>query len=191
MTTAALYARCSTGGQTVEPQVLALRAYAAARGLEVVEVYRDSGVSGAKRERPGLDRLLADARAGRFDAIVVQKLDRLGRSLHHLLDLLGELERIGVGFVSVDDAIDTSTPAGRLFMQIRGAFAEYERTLIVERVNTGLAAARARGQRLGRPSISRDVVESARRMRARGVSWREAARATGASVNALRRALAA
>src|SRR5690606_16000420 len=146
----ALYARVSTAEQTVEPQIHALRQYATARGLEVVAEHVDAAISGTRERRPGLDALLAQARRRQIDAVVVVKLDRLGRSLAHLLGVLGELEALGVDFISLDDGIDTSTPAGRLFLQIRGAFAEYERALIVERTRAGLEAARRRGVKLGR-----------------------------------------
>ena len=138
----ALYARVSTGEQTVAPQLDSLREYARLRRLEIVAEYIDEGVSGAKASRPALDRLLADAKRRKFDAIAIVKLDRLGRSLHHLLTVLGELEALGVDLISLDDGLDTSTPVGRLFYQIRGAFAEYETGLIRERTRAGLRAAR-------------------------------------------------
>jgi len=148
----ALYARVSTAEQTTEPQLHALRQYASARGLAVIAEHVDEAISGTRERRPGLDALLAAARRRTIDAVVVVKLDRLGRSLAHLLAVLGELEALGVDFISLDDGIDSSTPAGRLFMQIRGAFAEYERALIVERTRAGLDSARRRGVKLGRPS---------------------------------------
>lgn len=151
----ALYARVSTADQHPEGQTHALRQYADARGLEVVAEYVDHGISGAKARRPGLDRLMADARRRRFAAVAVVKLDRLGRSLHGLLTMAGELEALGVDLISLEDAIDTSTPAGRMFFHIRGAFAEYERALIRERTVAGLAAAKRRGKRLGRPRAIR------------------------------------
>jgi DNA invertase Pin-like site-specific DNA recombinase len=144
----------STGDQSVEPQLLQLRQYTEARGLDIAEEYLDEGVSGRKARRPALDRLLADAHRHQFDVVAVAKLDRLGRSLHPLLGVLGELEALGIDFVSIDDSIDTRTAAGRLFMQMRGAFAEYERALIVERTKAGLEAARRRGKRLGRPPVT-------------------------------------
>jgi DNA invertase Pin-like site-specific DNA recombinase len=181
---AALYARCSTSDQTVEAQILALRAYAQARGLEVVREYLDEGESGAKTRRPGLDnRLMHDAHSRAFDVVVVVKLDRLGRSLHHLLTVLGELEALGVDLVSLDDGIDTSTPAGRLFMQIRGAFAEYELALIRERTKAGLAPAVRRGARLGRPAVlDRRGRERALRLRRSGRSIRDIATTLGVSI---------
>ena len=123
----ALYARVSTlHGQDVGLQLDELRQVAGQRGWDLVEEYVDEGVSGAKASRPGLDRLLADAQRGRFDVVLVWKLDRLGRSLQHLLGVLDGLAGWGVGFASVRDAgIDTTTPAGRLMLQILGAFADY------------------------------------------------------------------
>ncbi len=115
----AIYARCSTQEQSVDLQLDGLRDYARTRGFEVVGEYLDEGVSGARAKRPALDRLLDEARRGRVDAVLVWKLDRLGRSLHHLLSILGEFNELGVRFVSLDDAIDSSTAAGRSFMQMR------------------------------------------------------------------------
>ena len=178
----ALYARVSTSDQHPEAQLHALRSYAKARGLPVVDEYVDHGVSGAKTRRPALDRLMADARRRRFDAIAVVKLDRLGRSLHHLLVVLGEMEALGVDLVSLDDGLDTSTPVGRLFFQIRGAFAEYERELIRERTRAGMEAARRRGKRIGRPTvIDKQAAARIRRLTARGRSTREIAQVLGIS----------
>jgi DNA invertase Pin-like site-specific DNA recombinase len=178
----ALYARVSTSEQTTEPQLHALRGYCEARGLTVAEEFVDHGVSGAKGRRPGLDALMAGAQRKRFDAVAVVKLDRLGRSLHHLLTLLGEMDSLGIAFVSLDDAIDTSTAAGRLFMQMRGAFAEYELAMIRERTRAGLAAARRRGARIGRPKAIRgsDCFLLERRLK-EGASIRALARELGVS----------
>ena len=176
----ALYCRVSTTGQHVEPQVFALRQYASARGFEIVEEYLDEGVSGSKDRRAGLDRLVADARRRRFDAVAVVKLDRLGRSLHHLLTLLGDFEAVGVAFISLDDGLDTSTAAGRLFMQMRGAFAEYELAMIRERVAAGLAAARRRGTTLGRPcALTPETSKRLARLHGSGQSLRQIAAAIG------------
>jgi DNA invertase Pin-like site-specific DNA recombinase len=187
----ALYARCSTDGQTTETQLHALRAYAEVRGFEVAGEYADHGVSGIRRERPALGTLLAHAKRGHFSMVAVQRLDRLGRSLHHLLDVLGELEALGVDLVGLDDAIDTRTPAGRLFMQIRGAFAEYERTLNVERTRSGLASARRRGVRLGRPPTDRKTRERIVRLRESGRTVAEAATMAGVSPATAERVLRA
>ncbi len=189
---AALYCRVSTADQTVAPQLDQLREYAHARRLEIVEEYLDEGISGRKDRRPALDRLIADAHRHRFEVVAVVKLDRLGRSLHHLLSVLGELEALGMDFVSTDDSIDTRTPAGRLFMQMRGAFAEYERALIVERTKAGIEAARRRGKRLGRPPVT-DVRKRERicRLRRSGHTIPEVAERVGISRATVERVLAA
>ena len=149
---AALYLRVSTDGQTVDDQRLALEAVCDQRGWEVVEVYADNGVSGAKgrNQRPGLDALLKDASRGRFNVVLAWALDRLGRSLMDLLDTLSELDAVCVALVLHQQAIDTTTPAGRMFFQVTGAFAEFERGMIRSRVMAGLERAKSRGVRLGR-----------------------------------------
>jgi DNA invertase Pin-like site-specific DNA recombinase len=184
----AIYDRCSTADQTVEHQLDGLRDYARARAFTVVGEYLDEGVSGARVKRPGLDRLLADARRRRFDGVLVWKLDRLGRSLRHLLTILGEFDELGVRFVSLDDAIDTSTASGRLFMQIRGAFAEWELAQIRERTEAGREAARRRGTRFGRPSsLSQQQQERVARLRRSGQSFRAIARVVGTSSSTVAR----
>jgi DNA invertase Pin-like site-specific DNA recombinase len=185
---AAIYARVSTADQHAEIQVEQLRAYAGARGFEVVAEYVDGSVSGAQRRRVALDSLMASARRREVDLVACTKLDRLGRSLHHLLEVLGELEALGVEFVSTDDGIDTSTPTGRLFLQIRGAFAEYERALIRERTMAGLIAARKRGRRLGRPrALGRTDRERVARLRRSGHSIRAIAAVLGTSASTIHR----
>jgi DNA invertase Pin-like site-specific DNA recombinase len=147
---AAIYARVSTFDQEPENQLAEIRRYVAARGWTAVE-YVDRGISGAKDRRPALDRLLIDARRRRFDVLVVWRLDRLGRNLRHLITLLEELAALGIAFVSLNEGIDATTPAGKLQMHILGAIAEFERARIAERVKAGLQRARAQGKRLGRP----------------------------------------
>jgi DNA invertase Pin-like site-specific DNA recombinase len=144
----ALYARVSTLDQEPENQLAELRRYVAARGWTALE-YVDR-VSGAKDSRPALDKLVADARRRRFDVLVCWRLDRLGRSLKHLIVLLDDLAALGVAFVSLAEGIDATTPAGKLQMHILGAIAEFERGRIVERVKAGLQRAKAQGKRLGR-----------------------------------------
>ena len=188
----AIDCRCSTTDQSVEVQLHGLRDYAGARGFDVVEEYLDHGISGARARRPGLDRLLAAARRRQIDAVLVWKLDRLGRNLRHLLTLLGELEELGVRFVSLDDAVDTSTAAGRLFMQIRGAFAEYELAQIAERTRAGVAAARRNGKKFGRPrALSDQQLARIVRLRAGGLSIRAIAGTVNASRSVVARALKA
>ena len=132
-------------------QTRELREYCERRGGQIVDEYVDVGVSGAKDRRPELNRLMAHAQQRRFDAVLVWKLDRFRRSLRHLVNALAEREARGVAFVSLRDNLDLSTPAGRLMFQIIGAMAEFERSLIVERVKAGMRKARAKGKRIGRP----------------------------------------
>ena len=149
---AALYARVSTiTGQNPELQISELNEYAARRGWPVVAEFVDR-VSGAKESRPALNRLMADARQRKFDVVVVWKIDRFGRSLRHLVNALAELEAVGVPFISLHDNLDLSTPSGRLMFQIIGAMAEFERALIRERVQAGLANAKKKGKKLGAAS---------------------------------------
>ena len=154
---AAIYARVSTLDQEPENQLAELRRYVAARGWTGVE-FVDRGVSGAKDRRPALDRLIRDAKLRKFDILVCWRLDRLGRSLKHLVTLLDELQVLGVAFVSLQEGIDATTPAGKLQMHILAATAEFEKARIAERVRAGLARARTNGKRLGRPyvQVSRD-----------------------------------
>lgn len=150
---AAIYARVSTANNGQDPtlQTRELREYCEHRGWTVVGEYVDMGISGSKEKRPELDRLLVDAHRRRLDVILVWKLDRFGRSLRHLVNLLAELESLGIDFVSLRDNLDLTTPSGRLMFQIIGAMAEFERALIQERVKAGMRNARAKGRRIGRP----------------------------------------
>src|SRR5262245_38155951 len=129
----ALYARVSTQEQTVEPQLHALREYAERRGLDVIDEYVDAGWSGAKDRRPALDDLVAKARVRAFDAVAIVKLDRLARSVRHLVQLAGEWQALGVDLIVLDQGIDTSTPAGRFTFHTLAAVAELERDLIPQR----------------------------------------------------------
>lgn len=158
---AALYARVSTVDQEPENQLHEVRRYTMARGWTAQE-YVDRGVSGAKDRRPALDQLLGDARRRRFDVVVCWRLDRLGRSLKHLISVLDELQAIGVAFVSLAEGIDATTPAGRLQMHILGAMAEFERSRLRERTMAGLARARSQGQRLGRRPVNVPAPDLAR-----------------------------
>ncbi len=184
----ALYARVSTsnGHQDPEMQLAELREYADRRGWEIIGEYTDQGVSGSKESRPELNRLMADAHRRRFDAVLVWKIDRFGRSLKHLVNALADLGAYGVAFVSLRDNLDLSTPSGRLMFQIIGAMAEFERALIQERVRAGLRNAQAKGKRLGRP---RRVVDASRvaDLRAAGTSWRTIAHELGVGLATLYR----
>lgn len=150
----ALYARVSTldKGQDPELQLTELRAFCTSRGWTIAAEYVDRGVSGSKESRPELDKMIAAARRRDIDVIAVWKLDRFARSLKHLVTAVADFEALGVEFVSLRDTIDLTTPAGRLMFQVIGAMAEFERSLIRERVIAGVDRARAKGKRLGRPS---------------------------------------
>ncbi len=182
---AAVYVRVSTHDQEVENQLGELRKYVEARGWEASE-YVDEGVSGAAVQRPALDELLRDAKRRRFDVLVCWRLDRLGRSLKHLITLLDDLQALGVAFVSLAEGIDATTPAGKLQMHILGAISEFERARCAERVRAGLARVRRQGRRLGRPPVmvSREAVDSVR-----GLPVREAARRLGVSRSTAHRVL--
>ena len=183
---AALYGRVSTTGQTAENQMLQLRAYVVARDWTGTE-FIDSGISGAKDKRPALDQLLMAVRRRKVDVVVVWSLDRLGRSLRHLIALLDEFQGTGVGFISLREGLDCTTPAGRLQWQIIGAISEFERARIQERVKAGLARAKAQGTRLGRP---RRRIDAERLATVAGLPAREAARRLGVPRSTLQRWLA-
>ena len=168
-----IYARVSTldKGQDTEVQLRDLRSYTQARGWIIADEYVDKGQSGAKDRRPELDRLMKDVRKRKVDLILCWRLDRLGRSLKHLILTLDEFQSIGVGFVSYNENLDLTTSTGRLMFQLLGAFAEFERNLIRERVKAGLANAKAKGAKLGRPSPEFDEDELLR-LRKSGVTIR-------------------
>lgn len=185
---AALYARVSThAGQDPAMQLRELREYCQRRGWDVAGAYVDVGVSGATERRPQLDQLLAECRKCRFDAVVVYRYDRFARSLRQLVNALGEFDALGVQFISLHEGVDTSTPNGRLVFGIFASIAEFERELIRERVRSGVAAARARGKRLGRPRREVDRARIAS-LRTQGRSWREIARELGIGVATARAA---
>jgi DNA invertase Pin-like site-specific DNA recombinase len=184
----ALYARVSTlHGQHTEVQLVELREYIARRGWRIVGEYVDEGISGARERRPELDRLWSDCRKRKVDAVVVYRYDRFARSLRQLVNALEEFRALGIDFVSLHEGVDTSTPNGRLVFGIFASIAEFERELIRSRVRSGLAAAKAKGKRLGRP---RTVVDAAQvvRLRASGASWREVSERLGVGVGTACRA---
>jgi DNA invertase Pin-like site-specific DNA recombinase len=183
----AIYARVSTTnhGQDVNLQTRELREYCERRGFQIVGEYTDIGISGSKDSRPELNRLMADAKHRRFDEVCVWKLDRFGRSLRHLVNALADIESLGISFVSLKDNLDLGTPSGRLMFQIIGAMAEFERSLIQERVKAGLRNARAKGKRLGRPKVNVDVARIAT-LRAEGLSWAKIGEELGASEGTVR-----
>jgi DNA invertase Pin-like site-specific DNA recombinase len=190
-TRVAIYARVSTGEQSPEAQLRELRAYAAHRGFQITREYVDlvSGDSRRRRRAPEFEALMADARRRRFDCVLVWKYDRFARTLSVLIGALQEFRDLGVDFISHTQSIDTTTPMGRLFFHVIGSFAEFEHAMIVERVKAGLANARAKGQRLGRPVKDPSAAERVATMRDRGMSLRAIAEAEGLSASGVRKML--
>ena len=158
MKRAALYCRASTADQNPETQLLDLRQMAKQRGYEIVHEFTDV-ISGAKAKRPGLDQLLTDARRRRFDVVLVAAFDRVARSVRHFLEVLDELNHLGIEFVSFRENIDTGGPLGRAVVVIVGAIAELERDLIRERVRAGMRRAKLEGRRIGRAPLNVDRVQ--------------------------------
>ncbi len=167
---AALYLRVSTDRQTVENQQRALAAVAVHRGWEVVATYSDKGISGMKgrKDRPEFDRMLGDAGRAKFDIVMAFALDRVGRSLADLLHTIRYLEECKVDLFIDKQMLDTTTPQGKLLFAVTGAFAEFERDMIVQRVNAGLDRARAKGVMLGRPRIDEKTEAAIRKALAKG-----------------------
>ena len=195
---AALYLRVSTTDQDTERQERELRAVAAARGWDVVEVFADNGISGSKgrEKRPAFDRLHKDAARRKFDLVMSWSVDRLGRSLKDLIAFLHEMHALGIELFLFQQALDTTTPAGKAMFQMLGVFAEFERAMIVERVRSGLAKARAKGTRsgkaIGRPRLperKRDAIRAA--YAAGGVSMRALAKEYCVSVGTVQACLRA
>lgn len=184
----ALYARVSTEGQDPEVQLAALRAHAAQRSWEIVEEFVDHGFSGAKERRPALDRLMKAAWTGTFQAVLVWRFDRFARSVKHLLTALEHFRSLHLNFISLQEQFDTSTPIGHAMFTIIGAMAQLERDIIRERVKAGLAQARARGIRLGRPTVRVDHAAFAL-LQGQGLSLREIARRLHCSRSTLKRRL--
>ena len=187
----AIYARVSTANNGQDPtmQLRELREYAERRGWAVAGEFVDSGVSGSSDRRPQLDALMDLARRRKVDVILTWKLDRWGRSLKHLVNSLAELEALGVAFVALRDNLDLSTPSGRLMFHVIGAMAEFERSLIQERVRAGLRNARAKGTKLGRPRMNVDAARIAR-LRSQGHTVREIADELGYSRSLVHKTLA-
>lgn len=188
---AAIYARVSTShnGQDPEVQLRELRTYVEKRGWRLAGEYVDHGVSGSKQSRPALDALLKTARQRKVDVIAAWSLDRMGRSLRHLVLLVDELRALGVDLAIYSQPIDTTSPAGALTFAVLGAVAEFEREMIRTRVRAGIANARAQGTRLGRPPAAVDV-DQVHALRAAGLSLRQIATRVGASKTAVGRLLA-
>lgn len=175
----AIYARVSTSDQSPDLQLRELRAYAARRNFEVAEEFIDIGISGKKQKRPALNRLMDGARKRHFDAILVWKFDRWARSVRHLVDTLEECQSLGIQFLSYTENIDTSTPMGAAMFSVAAAMAQLERDLIRERTVAALAAIKAKGKKLGPPTLNLEAEVLA--LRQSGLSYRKIAEALNVS----------
>ena len=189
MKRALIYARVSTAdkGQNPEVQLTELRRYCEARSFPIAHEIVDNGHSGSTVSRPGLKRLMTLARTRAIDAIIVVKLDRLFRSLKHLVTTLDEFAALGICFIAVRDSLDYSTPSGRLMAQILGSLAEFEKSLLIERTRAGLEYARSIGKQLGRPKVRDDAAIT--KLRGAGLSYSEIAKELKVSRGSVYRAL--
>ena len=187
MKRAAIYMRVSTVDQHPATQLLDLRQMAAQRGYEIVHEYTDR-ISGTKAKRPGLDQMMRDARRGQFDVVLVWACDRIARSTRHFLDVLDDLSRLNIEFISFREQIDTGGPLGRAIVVIIGAIAELERSLIVERVRAGMRRAKLEGRSIGRRPLELDR-QQIHRDREQGRSLRQIAKAHLISTGTVRKVL--
>jgi DNA invertase Pin-like site-specific DNA recombinase len=186
-----LYLRVSTDNQTTMNQRLELEAVAGRSGWDVVGVYEDAGISGAKSrdQRPGLDQLLRDVTSRKVNVIAAWSVDRLGRSLQDLVGLLTDLQAVGCDLYLHQQALDTGTPSGRAMFQMCGVFAEFERSMIRERVNAGLARARSRGVKLGRRPVELAVEQRIHDLRKKGMGMVRIGREIGVGTSVVQRVL--
>jgi DNA invertase Pin-like site-specific DNA recombinase len=189
----AIYLRVSTSKQDTENQRCELEAVAARSRWQIVKVYEDAGISGAKGrdKRPGLDAMLKALNAKEFDMVAAWSVDRLGRSLTDLLGILQHLHDKGVDLFLHQQGLDTSTTAGKAMYQMLGVFAEFERGIIRERVNAGLARARAKGTRLGRRPVKPSVEARIHELKAEGMGMLKIGRTIGVGTSVVQRVLAA
>lgn len=189
LTRVALYLRVSTDDQTTDNQLRELQQVADRAGWEITQVYRDEGISGAKGrdKRPGLDEMLKDATRRKFDVIAAWSVDRLGRSLQDLVGMLTEMHAAGIDLYLHQQAIDTTTPAGKAMFQMMGVFAEFERAMIRDRVKSGMARAKAQGKRLGKPAVADAKVAAVKAELGRGTGIVKTARLCGVGVYTVQR----
>jgi DNA invertase Pin-like site-specific DNA recombinase len=184
----AIYVRVSTDDQDVGLQLKDLRTFAKIRVMDLHAEYQDAGVSGSKKSRPALDRLMADARKRKFDAVLVWRFDRFARSSAHLAVALDEFRSLGIQFISYQENIDTSTPMGQAMFSIIAAMAQLERDIIKERVVAGIRNAQAKGVHCGRPAQAMDPAPI-RALRAQGLSIRDIAAQLDVTKGTVERAL--
>jgi len=181
----AIYARVSTDKQSTENQLLELRILCTKLGYTIVQEYTDNGISGAKSrdERPALNDLMKDATRRKFDMVMCWSIDRLGRSLQHLVEILNELQAMKIDLFFLQNGMDTSTPSGRMIFSVFGAIGEFERNLIRERVLAGQQRAKANGVKLGRPSRLNEGIKSAvKLLRENGMPIKKICRELGIGV---------
>lgn len=189
----AIYLRVSTSEQTTDNQRRELESIAERCGWEVVEVYEDHGISGAKGrdKRPAMDKLMTDATRHRFDLVAAWSIDRMGRSVHTVSAVMAELEALGIGQYYQQQAIDTTTPSGKAMVQMCLVFAEFERGMMQERINAGIARARANGTKsgkpIGRPKVSIEIEAAIKTARAEGKGIRKIAREVGVGTGTVQR----
>ncbi len=186
---AVIYARVSTDKQTTENQLRELQQVIQRNGWELVKVYQDEGISGSKGRdgRPQFDSLLKDAVRKEFDVVLSWSVDRLGRSLPDLIGFLNELHSKHIDLYLHQQGIDTTTPAGKALFQMMGVFAEFERSMIQERIRSGLARAKAKGVKLGRPKVSIKQERQIKDLRANGMGVRKVASTVGVGVSVVQR----
>ncbi len=189
--TAALYLRTSHADRTTENQRRQLRRAAKRAGWTVVAVYEDNGVSGAngREGRPGFEQMLKDASRREFEVIMAWSVDRLGRSLQHLVGFLDEVHALDIDLYLHVQGLDTTTPAGKALFQMLGVFAEFERAMIRERVMAGLARAKAQGKAIGRPKVNGQVEKKVLKLRAGGMGIKRIAKEAGVAVGTVYRIL--
>lgn len=189
MKTAAIYIRVSTDQQTTDNQRLELEKVAAKSGWQIVQVYEDAGISGSKGrdKRPALDAMLKAATKRKFDVMMAWSVDRLGRSLQDLVSTMNELNSVGVDMYLHQQAIDTGTPSGKALFQMCGVFAEFERAMIVERVNAGLSRAKQQGKVLGRRKTASTIEDQIKALRADGLGILKIAKQLGIGTSVVQR----
>ncbi len=187
----AIYTRVSTDGQTVSNQLRELRAVAKRHGWRVVKEFNDKGISGAngREKRPGFDALCKGAVRRDFDLVMAWSVDRLGRSLQHLVSFLSDIHANGVDLYLHQQGIDTTTPTGKAMFQMCGVFAEFERAMIQGRINAGLARAKAQGKVLGRPKVNGDTEKAVLAGIKKGTGKRKLAKQLGIGVSTVKRVL--
>jgi DNA invertase Pin-like site-specific DNA recombinase len=188
-----LYLRVSTKDQTTENQQIDLQRVAAQRGWTIVETYRDHGISGSKGrdKRPAFDKLCRDATNGNLDIVAAWSIDRLGRSLQHVVTFLNELNAMNVDLYLHQQSVDSATPGGKAMLSMCAVFAEFERNMIVERVSAGMARAKSAGKTFGRPKVTDAVELEIQRLRRLGLGIIKTAKLAGVGVSTVQRVISA